>query len=197
MSVEIGRRLRRARELTGLTLQEVERRTRISKRDLLAIEQGRFNFHSNPAYIRSCVRAYANVVGENPEQILKPLRQTQEMTARRGQSSRRYLPAEEEIEREVPRSRRRPSGYGRSNLHREPAYHRREDRYPDRDVYQPEAEGIENKAGEGVYSRRSRRQNSQKKPSVWGKIYSYFLISGTILLMIATICFLWFRWSHA
>lgn len=198
MSVEIGRRLRRAREASGLTLDEMERRARISKRDLMAIEQGRLNFHPNPAYVRSCVRAYANVVGEDPQLILKLLRQAQEMTVRRDQNVRRYLPAEEEMEMELSRSRRRQGSYGRSHSHQEPFYHSHEDRYPQRDVYQrSETERKESGTGGSVYSRRSRRRDSKKKTSVWGEIYSYFLLSGTILLMIATICFLWFRWNNA
>jgi cytoskeleton protein RodZ len=198
LSVEIGRRLRRAREASGLTLEEVERRTRIPKRDLLAMEQGRFHFHPNPAYVRSCVRAYATVVGENPQRMLNWLQRAQERTTRREPTVRRNLPDGQGNGGELSRSRRRSNGYGRSQSHAKPDYPQQEDYPPQRQVYRrSEREGMETESGEGVYSRRSRRQASKKKTSVFDKIYSYFLLSGSILLVIATICFLWFRWSNA
>ncbi|MBA4549605.1 helix-turn-helix domain-containing protein [Thermoactinomyces intermedius] len=198
MSVEIGRRLRRAREASGLTLEEVERRTRISKRELLAMEQGRFQFHPNPAYVRSCVRAYATVVGENPQRMLNWLQRAQERTTRREPAVRRNLPDGQGNGGELSRSRRRSNGYGRSQSHTKPDDPQQEDYPPQRQVYRrSEREGMEAESGEGEYSRRSRRQASKKKTSVFDKIYSYFLLSGAILLVIATICFLWFRWSNA
>jgi cytoskeleton protein RodZ len=198
LSVEIGRRLRRAREASGLTLEEVERRTRIPKRDLLAMEQGRFHFHPNPAYVRSCVRAYATVVGENPQRMLNWLQRAQERTTRREPAVRRNLPDGQGNGGELSRSRRRSNGYGRSQSHTKPDDPQQEDYPPQRQVYRrSEREVMEAESGEGEYSRRSRRQASKKKTSVFDKIYSYFLLSGAILLVIATICFLWFRWSNA
>lgn len=71
MSVEIGKRLKQARETLGLTLEDIEAQTRIQRRYLQAIENGQFDLLPGPIYVRSYVRSYANIVGENPHALLK------------------------------------------------------------------------------------------------------------------------------
>lgn len=71
LSVEIGKRLRQARETLGLTLADIEAQTRIHRKYLEAIENGQFDLLPGPIYVRSYIRSYANVVGENPQALLK------------------------------------------------------------------------------------------------------------------------------
>ncbi|SEN43949.1 helix-turn-helix domain-containing protein [Lihuaxuella thermophila] len=71
MSVDIGKRLKHARESKGISLEELEARTRIHRKYLMALENGQFELLPSPVYVRSYLRSYANAVGENPQNILK------------------------------------------------------------------------------------------------------------------------------
>lgn len=218
MSAEIGRRLRSAREASGLTLQDIERRTKISRRDLIAIEQGRFNFLANPVYVRSYIRAYANTVGENPQIILNQLQQGSVRRGRRpvsDQSARQFLPtASSNSERTIPP--RRPVNRHKQTDHSEQEltavgalsyepkrrsrsqHHLRSAReYGNSSVRSSELMAGE-EAETGRLSRRERscsRRNRQRgtKKSIFEKVYTWFLIIGTVLLIIASIWFVWFR----
>ncbi|MGA8942930.1 MAG: helix-turn-helix domain-containing protein [Thermoactinomyces sp.] len=224
MSAEIGRRLRSAREASGLTLQDIERRTRISRRDLIAIEQGRFNFHANPVYVRSYIRAYANAVGENPQLILNLLYREQG-SHRRGRrpvsdpNSRQFLPTTSaNAERTVPP--RRPvnrqghtdhSGWKqwvhevsscepkrRSRSQHQFRSAREYGRSSERESGFTDAEetGMERLSRrEKTYSRRNRQRGSKKL--TFEKVYTGFLLIGTVLLIIASIWFVWFRMTNA
>lgn len=59
----LGERLRRAREARGLTLHDISNETRISVRNLEAIERNDFKKLPGGIFNRSFVRAYARVVG--------------------------------------------------------------------------------------------------------------------------------------
>jgi transcriptional regulator with XRE-family HTH domain len=74
LSVEIGKRLKNARESKGISLEELEARTRIHRKYLMALENGQFELLPSPVYVRSYLRSYANAVGENPQSILKYFR---------------------------------------------------------------------------------------------------------------------------
>ncbi|WP_312853947.1 helix-turn-helix domain-containing protein [Thermoactinomyces mirandus] len=214
--MEIGRRLRNAREARGLTLHDIERRTRISRRDLIAIEQGRFDFHANPVYVRSYIRAYANAVGENPQLILNQLHKKQETVQRirrSDQNARQFLPtASNNMERTAPPRRL-------ANRHERPYHSGREHTADGASSYGPrgtrsqhlrsarepmrfsETTAVEEKRTkrlsrrEESYSRRSRRRGTKK--SVFEKVYTWFLLIGAILLVIASIWFIWFRMVNA
>ncbi|SHE41650.1 Helix-turn-helix domain-containing protein [Seinonella peptonophila] len=64
MSIEIGMRLRQARERLGYSLAYVSRETNIELKYLIAIEKGQFEFLPNMIYARAYVKAYADLVGE-------------------------------------------------------------------------------------------------------------------------------------
>ncbi|WP_044642782.1 helix-turn-helix domain-containing protein [Risungbinella massiliensis] len=74
MSVEIGSFLRQARESAGLSLDEVQEKTRIQKNFLTAIEIGDFDKLPSPYYVRNYLRAYANCVKVEPHHILRHYR---------------------------------------------------------------------------------------------------------------------------
>jgi cytoskeletal protein RodZ len=71
LSVEIGKRLKRAREMAGYSIEDVEARTRIPKQYLIALENGQFELLPSPIHVRSYLRSFANAVGENPQTLLK------------------------------------------------------------------------------------------------------------------------------
>jgi len=70
MSDSLGQMLRAAREAKGLTLEEVEKTTRIRARFLAALEAEAFDEIPSPVQVRGFLRNYAQHVGLNAEQML-------------------------------------------------------------------------------------------------------------------------------
>jgi cytoskeletal protein RodZ len=62
--------LQRARQARGLTLEEVERDTRISRRYLQALETENFGLLPAPVYARGFLRTYARYLGMEPANLL-------------------------------------------------------------------------------------------------------------------------------
>jgi transcriptional regulator with XRE-family HTH domain len=71
----IGERLRKAREASELTLEDVANRTRIPVRHLQNIENGEWESLPAPTYAIGFARSYANVVGLNGSEIGVELRE--------------------------------------------------------------------------------------------------------------------------
>ncbi|MGD8603797.1 MAG: DUF4115 domain-containing protein [Anaerolineales bacterium] len=67
---EIGKTLREARETLGLTLEEVERVTRIRTYHLEALEEGNFEELPSPVQVRGFLHNYAEFLGLDTDQIL-------------------------------------------------------------------------------------------------------------------------------
>ena len=67
---EIGYRLIRAREARGLTLEDAERDTRISRRYLEALECEQFEVIPAPVYARGFLRSYSQYLGMDPGEML-------------------------------------------------------------------------------------------------------------------------------
>lgn len=67
---ELGSRLRRAREARGLTLEDAERDTRISRRYLQALENEEFDVIPAPVYARGFLRSYSQYLGLDPQEML-------------------------------------------------------------------------------------------------------------------------------
>lgn len=67
---EIGTQLRQRRELLGLTLDEVERHTKVRKNNLHLIEQGDFDGLASPVQSRGMLKAYANFLDLDAESTL-------------------------------------------------------------------------------------------------------------------------------
>lgn len=63
MSLGIGERLIQAREERGLTLEDAERDTRISRRYLQALEDEAFDVIPAPVYARGFLRSYSQYLG--------------------------------------------------------------------------------------------------------------------------------------
>lgn len=79
VSADIGRQLKETRESLGLTLDDIQAKTRILKGYLIAIENGQFDKLPSPYYARKYLRQYAEAVGLEPQHILRKFR-TNEMT---------------------------------------------------------------------------------------------------------------------
>ncbi|WP_198520833.1 helix-turn-helix domain-containing protein [Alteribacter populi] len=66
---ELGIRLKAAREELGLSLDEMQTRTKIQKRYLIAIEEGAFERLPGEFYARAFVKNYAEAVGMDAEML--------------------------------------------------------------------------------------------------------------------------------
>lgn len=67
---DLGKALSQARIARGLTLQDAERDTRISRRYLEALEREDFRAFPAPVYTRAFLRTYAQYLGLNPAQMM-------------------------------------------------------------------------------------------------------------------------------
>src|SRR3989304_9884979 len=72
---ELGRVLFQARVARGLTIEDAERDTRISKRYLEALEREDFSAFPAPFYARAFLRTYAQYLGLDANQVLNILPQ--------------------------------------------------------------------------------------------------------------------------
>ncbi|NQF14320.1 DUF4115 domain-containing protein [Brevibacillus sp. HB1.3] len=67
---ELGQVLQRAREEKGITLDDIQRITKIQRRYLEAIERGHFHVLPGHFYARAFIKSYAEAVGLDPNHIL-------------------------------------------------------------------------------------------------------------------------------
>jgi transcriptional regulator with XRE-family HTH domain len=67
---ELGTLLVRAREARGLTIEDAERDTRISRRYLQALESEQFDVIPAPVYARGFLRSYSQYLGIDPQEAL-------------------------------------------------------------------------------------------------------------------------------
>lgn len=70
MMTPLGETLQRARLARGVTLEEAERSTRISRRYLEALENENFGLLPAPVYARGFLRTYARYLGLEPTNLL-------------------------------------------------------------------------------------------------------------------------------
>ncbi|OZU90255.1 helix-turn-helix domain-containing protein [Virgibacillus indicus] len=69
--MEIGARLKEAREAKNISLDSLQETTKIQKRYLLAIEEGNFHILPGKFYTRAFIKEYANAVGLNSNDLLE------------------------------------------------------------------------------------------------------------------------------
>lgn len=69
--VEIGKKLQKARQAKGYTLDDLQQITKIQKRYLIAIEDEKFDELPGDFYVRAFVKQYANTVGLDGDDLLK------------------------------------------------------------------------------------------------------------------------------
>jgi transcriptional regulator with XRE-family HTH domain len=68
---ELGKTLSQARVAHGLSLEDCERDTRISKRYLDALEREDWKVFPAPVYSRAFLRTYAQYLGMNPAELMR------------------------------------------------------------------------------------------------------------------------------
>ncbi|MGE0686874.1 MAG: helix-turn-helix domain-containing protein [Dehalococcoidia bacterium] len=68
---ELGNTLSRARRARGITLEDAERDTHVSRRYLTALENEDFSVFPAPVYARGFLRTYARYLGVNPDELLR------------------------------------------------------------------------------------------------------------------------------
>ncbi|WP_345238892.1 helix-turn-helix domain-containing protein [Pontibacillus salipaludis] len=69
--MEIGARLKEARESQNMTLEDVQQETKIQTRYLQAIEKGNFSIMPGKFYTRAFIRQYAEAVGLDAESLME------------------------------------------------------------------------------------------------------------------------------
>lgn len=69
--MEIGERLKEAREAKGLSLENLQETTKIQKRYLTAIEEGNLHVLPGKFYARAFIKEYAHAVDLNPDEFLE------------------------------------------------------------------------------------------------------------------------------
>ncbi|WP_125704042.1 helix-turn-helix domain-containing protein [Lacticaseibacillus daqingensis] len=72
---EIGQKLRSARIEKGYTLDDLQQITKIQKRYLIAIEEGRFDALPGDFYVRAFIKQYAETVGLDSDALLTQFQQ--------------------------------------------------------------------------------------------------------------------------
>src|SRR5688572_27339737 len=68
---ELGNTLSRARRARGITIEDAERDTHVSKRYLQALETEDFSIFPAPVYARGFLRTYSRYLGLNPEELVR------------------------------------------------------------------------------------------------------------------------------
>ena len=68
---ELGNTLSRARRARGITLEDAERDTHVSRRYLQALETEDFSVFPAPVYARGFLRTYSRYLGLNPDELLR------------------------------------------------------------------------------------------------------------------------------
>ncbi len=100
---ELGQVLQRAREEKGISLDEIQRITKIQRRYLEAIERGHFHVLPGHFYARAFIKSYAEAVGLDPNHIMNhfqsdlpaqpPQEQLERLRRRRAASANQTLQA--------------------------------------------------------------------------------------------------------
>jgi cytoskeletal protein RodZ len=82
---ELGKKLREAREQQNMSLEDLQKLTKIQKRYLVGIEEGNYQLMPGKFYVRAFIKQYCEAVGLNPDEIFEeyksdiPVTQTEEL----------------------------------------------------------------------------------------------------------------------
>ena len=68
---ELGNTLSRARRARGITIEDAERDTHVSRRYLQALETEDFSIFPAPVYARGFLRTYSRYLGLNPDELIR------------------------------------------------------------------------------------------------------------------------------
>lgn len=110
--VKIGKKLQKARQAKGYTLDDLQQITKIQKRYLIAIEDEKFDELPGDFYVRAFVKQYADTVGLDGDDLLKeyeddlPKAKTAEYSDHIAQAVESRASQRKTIGNQVSRSRR-------------------------------------------------------------------------------------------
>ena len=114
--VEFGEYLKHARELSGLSLDDIERRTKIRVKYLIALEKGNINVLQSEMQLYGFVRSYAQAVSLEPDSAIMTLQKAMSNKKRPGFLSLLSFRKARTIQRSTTTVDFFPRKYGRSKL---------------------------------------------------------------------------------
>jgi len=100
--MNIGDRLKEARESHNISLDDLQESTKIQKRYLQAIEDGNFNLLPGTFYAKAFIKEYALAVGLDPKELLAE--HSDELPEANGQITEQYSRIQRSRRRSRPRS---------------------------------------------------------------------------------------------
>ena len=83
---QIGQKLKSARDISGLSLAQIQEKTKIPYNHLASIDAGNFDELPEPVYVSGFIRRYAECVGLDAQELVDEYRS--EMDAASGQPKR-------------------------------------------------------------------------------------------------------------
>lgn len=216
--VEIGQRLRQARERLGYSLVQVSKETQIEVKYLHAIERGQLHLLPNIIYARAYVKKYAELMGEKIRFSQMSQRQQQRrnatqststqptqtrQTIRRGNYRQKHIRPRSDLldeENYRPFSTQKFRTVSNTTSHRRvinPSYEEEEPKKTQKVEEVENVEEVEEFEEEVATELPSRRvaHAKNKEESVWTSWYTRGLIVGAVLLVIATVYFIYEKTS--
>ena len=88
--MDIGTRLKEAREQKNLTLEQLQETTKIQKRYLAAIEDNKFSVLPGKFYAKAFIKEYANAVGIDSKELLDQFEGTPPVEEEKKQETEEY-----------------------------------------------------------------------------------------------------------
>ena len=68
--MNIGNELQKARKENGLSIEELQKKTKIRKKYLIALENNDFSEIKGDVYVKSFIKGYARAIGINPDPFI-------------------------------------------------------------------------------------------------------------------------------
>ncbi len=110
---ELGALLKRERERRGMSLRDVMDSTKISRRNLSALEDGQVNLLPHPVYLKGYIKNYARLLGLDPERLACVVDQQCDEdleTYLPQEPTVQELPSDEEFRQPAPGAERQETG---------------------------------------------------------------------------------------
>lgn len=163
---ELGYHLRSTREKLGISIEELSEATRIEVEYLDAIERGEFEALPGPVYIRSYLRTYSIYVNLDPRKVIKIYQENKQTTDERLSRTARLQREQQLTDQHPVLSRSKKQEFGRSS----------------EKMVTKSRSAVENPSK----TRKAKKKASKQKNSGFAKFYNGLLITGFLLLLVAT-----------
>lgn len=163
---ELGYHLRSTREKLGISIEELSEATRIEVEYLDAIERGEFEALPGPVYIRSYLRTYSIYVNLDPRKVIKIYQENKQTTDESLSRTARIQREQQLTDQHPVLSRSKKQEFGRSS----------------EKMVTKTRSAVENPSK----TRKTKKKASKQKNSGFAKFYNGLLITGFLLLLVAT-----------